>query len=252
MKLAALLAAVAFFGLGFGNGYRDHQPKQPNVQTIYVRNLSGFVSDKQVANDIPAFQAATSKDFAPLWNIDAKLVFLGKKPAPRGAAVINLRDRSDVQGALAYHELRDGVFGAEVFVGTSKYYGFSWTVGFTHELWEMLADPGLVRTMQSTGGGWPDGTIWANENADPVEADNLGYTRTGANGKPVLISDFVTEKWFGAETAGPFDFMNHIQKPLQVLKGGYAQWWDGVSWHLIENFRAHSADAHWLIERATR
>lgn len=234
---AVSLAVAAFTGLGVST------VKPSKVQVIYVRNLSTFVSDSVVKNDLPAFQNALSNDFAPVWKVDGKLVFIGQAKAPVGAETITLLDRSDVKGALAYHELVDGVPDSKIFVGTSRYYGYNWTVGFTHELWEQLADPGLIHAGQS-----PDGRIWAQENADPVEADGLGYTRPGANGKPVLISDFVTEKWFGAAISGPYDFCNHVQSPLEVLKGGYAQWWDGVSWNVVSNFEKGSFAAkgiHW-------
>lgn len=202
-----------------------------NVQTIYVRNLSTFVSDAAVKNALPAFQDATSKDFAPLWKVDAKLVFIGHAPAPPGAESITLVNKGNVPGALAYHELVNGVPDSIIYVGTAKYYGYSWTVGFTHELWEQLADPGLVHAAQA-----PDGVLWAQEIADPVESDADGYNRPGANGKPVRISDFVTEKWFGALTTGPYDFANHVQTPLQIDKGGYAQYWTGIGWAIIDNF----------------
>jgi hypothetical protein len=203
------------------------------VQVIYVQDKSTFVSVAELKNALPAFQAATSKDFAPLWHIDAKLVYLARDAkVPAGAESITLVDSGPVQGALAYHELVNGVADSIIYVGTAKFYGYSWTVGFTHELWEMLVDPGLTTTFQS-----PDGRIWAGENADPVEADKYGYTRAGANGNPVLISDFITAKWFGAEVQGPYDFTNAIQEPLVILPGGYAQWWDGITWNLVDNFR---------------
>lgn len=221
----ASVVAAAFLGLA--------TTKTSQVQVIYVQNKSSYVSDAELKNALPAFQDALSKDFAPIWHVDAKLVYLARGvDVPTGASSITLVDKGPVKGALAYHELVNGVPDSIIYVGTAGYYGYSWTVGFTHELWEQLADSGLVHTAQSG-----DGTIWALEIADPVEADADGYDRLGKNGKPVRISDFVTEKWFGALTAGPFDFANHIQTPLQIDKGGYAQWWDGLQWNLVSNFR---------------
>lgn len=229
----AIVAVVlsAFLGLGAST------TKTSTVQTIYVQNKSSLVSDAELKNDLPAFQSATSKDFAPLWHIDAKLVYLARADAvPTGSESITLVDKGSVAGALAYHEMVDGVADAIIYVGTSKLGGYKWSVGFTHELWEMLADAsagaGAVDTVQS-----PDGTIWAKEVADPVEADALGYNRPGANGKPVLISDFITERWFGAEQLGPYDFANHVQVALAILKGGYAQYWTGLTWVQLTNFR---------------
>lgn len=235
----ASITATAILGLG-----ATSSSKTSIVQTIYVQDKSTLVSVAELKNALPAFQAATSKDFAPLWRIDAKLVYLPRAAeVPAGAESITLVDKGPVAGALAYHEVTNGVADSIIYVGIAKLYGYSWTVGFTHELWEMLADPGIVETAQSQ-----DNTIWAEEVADPCEADVFGYTRPGVDGKPVLISDFVTEKWFGAQVQGPYDFTNAIQSPLVVLKGGYAQWWDGANWNIVENFRKGSADAHWLIE----
>ena len=230
---AAIAAVVVSALIGIG----ATASKTSQVQVIYVQDKSTLVSVAELKNALPAFQAALSKDFAPLWHVDAKLVYLPRAtPVPAGAESITLVDKGNVKGALAYHEMVDGVADSIIYVGVSKLYGYSWTVGFTHELWEMLADApagaGAVDTMQS-----PDGTIWAKEIADPCEADSDGYTRPGADGKPVLISDFVTERWFGAEQLGPYDFMNHIQAALVILKGGYAQWWDGATWNMVNNFR---------------
>lgn len=240
----AALATTAALGLG---GLFDAAHPKTNVQTIYVRNVSSFVSDAEVKNDLPAFNAAAHNDFAPSWHIDANLVFIGKAKVPTGAASITLVDKGPVKGALAYHELVNGVPDSIIYTGVSKFYGFSWTVGFTHELWEQLADPGLVHAAQDQVG-----RIWAQEICDPVESDADAYARPGADGKPVLISDFVTEKWFGALTTGPFDFANHIQQPLIVDKGGYAQYWDGSSWIVVSNFRNAGDRAYLLGEKGRR
>jgi hypothetical protein len=237
--LPALLAVLSLIATAFLVGFDVSPPVYPasaNVQTVYVRNVSGFVSDAAVKNALPAINAATHDDFAPVWKIDATLVFIGHAKAPVGSSTITLVDKGPVRGALAYHELVNGVPDSIVYVGTSRYYGFAWSVCLTHELWEQLADvpagAGAVSTMQD-----PTGRIWAQEIADPVESDADAYPRPGANGRPVLISDFVTQKWFGALTEGPYDFANHVQQPLQIDKGGYAQWWDGITWHVIDNFR---------------
>lgn len=237
-------AAVVAAGITLVAGVGATTSKVSTVQVVYVQNKSTVVTTTELKNALPAMQAALSKDFAPLWKVDGKLVFLpATSLVPVGAESITLVDNGPEKGALAFHELTNGVADSIIYAGVAKTYGYSWTVGFTHELWEMLADPGLVHAAQS-----PDGRVWAQENADPVESDADGYNRPGLDGKPVRISDFVTEKWFGAEIQGPFDFMNHIQKPLVIDKGGYAQWWNGTTWVLINNFVKGSAAArgiHW-------
>lgn len=208
-----------------------------HVQTIYIQNHSSFVSDAEVRNDIPAFQTALTEDFAPLWHIDSRLEYLPRTAKiPKGAASITLVDKGPVKGALAYHEMRDGVADAVVYAGVSKFYGYAWSVGLTHELWEMLVDGpagnGSVDAVQAI-----DGRVWAQEIADPCEADSQGYDRAGADGKPVRISDFITPRWYGTSINGPYDFMQHIQQPLEILKGGYAQYLDPFAgWTVVSNF----------------
>lgn len=212
-------------------------------QTIYVQNDTQFLTNKEVSDALPAIQAASDQDFAKYWHTTARLVFTGKSAPPQGSKFIILIDRGAYKNALAFHRIRDGEDGSVIYVGVCKLYNYSWTVAFTHELWEQLADPGLTRTQQGT-----DGRIWANEVADPVESDTDGYYRKGRNGVKVLISDFITDKWFGAAVNGPYDFLGHIQKPLEIRPGGYAQWWDGYSWHIIENWR-NARDRAWSRER---
>lgn len=236
-KLFAVLCAYAALVCGivllFG-----HNGAKSTLPTIYVRNLSTFVSDSVVRHDLPAFQTALSRDFAPVWGGDARLVFIGRKAAPAGSRFVVLLDKSDVKGALAYHELTNGVADSRIFIGTSRYYGYDWTVGFTHELFEMQADPNIARTEQDQH----TGTIWAGEVCDPVESDADGYLVDG-----VRISDFITEKWFNTLQAGPFDFVGHVQVPLAIDKGGYAQWWNGAYWNIVANFRhgGRGAGEHW-------
>lgn len=239
IAVCVIAVGLVCIGMAVTNAV-DSPSYRAKVQTIYVRNVSSYVGDAEVRRDLPAFNAATHEDFAPLWHVDATLVFIGRDEAPTGAQTITLVDKGPVKGALAYHELVNGVADAVVYTGVSKFYGYSWTVGFTHELWEMLVDvpagAGAVDTVQDFLG-----TIWAKEIADPVESDADAYERDG-----VLISDFVTEKWFGALTAGPYDFAEHIQAPLTIDRGGYAQWWNGSNWNVIENFRS-AGDRGYLL-----
>jgi hypothetical protein len=232
LKYAAV-AVTALAGVGAGTTIPNPTTPGAKPQVIYVRNTSAL-ADSEVKNAIPAFQTAIDKDFEPLWHVTAKLKFVSATyRIPLTAQVIWIQDKMDMPDALAYHGLEGGVPFARIGYGVSIAYGYSWTVGFTHELWEMLADPSINRTIQD-----PTGRIWANETADAVEAEKFGYNRLGANGKPVLISDFITDAWYGANTAQQYDFTHSITRPYQVLEGGYAQWWDGINWNVIQGSHA--------------
>ena len=255
MRRWLAIIAFALFAPGFVAWFwAPHSVRSSDTETIYVRNLSPrYISDAEIKNDLPAWEAAANEDFAPLWHTTrVDLVFIGKRPAPKGSLSAVFVDKGDVQGALAYHTVTDGVPQIVVYAGTADYYGYSNSVSFTHELEEMLADPTICATNQgypypyvtvTDVGQYPQlpGTVWAQEVSDPVEA--YSYNRKGADGRPVKISDFITPDWFNDEVDGPYDFMHLVQAPFTVLRGGYAQWWDGTTWSVVENFKHAGRDA---------
>jgi hypothetical protein len=75
----------------------------------------------------------------------------------------------------------------------------------------MMGDPLIISTMQVD-----NATMYAFEMCDAPEDDQFGYEING-----VLVSDWIYTSWFATEKAGPYDYKGHIQKPLQILPGGY-------------------------------
>ena len=101
----------------------------------------------------------------------------------------------------------------KVFVRTARDEGQPLSVVASHELVEMLVDPGL--NLLSTG---PDaGTVYAYEVADPVQA-----VKFAVHGLP--MSDFVYPAYFeGFRPAGSaaFDHVRAVTTPFEILPGGY-------------------------------
>lgn len=190
-----------------------------NIQ-IAVTNPSTVLTDSQVQAAVSALQTQVHRDFAPPWGIDADLTFVpkGKKPAS-GAWWLVILDNSDQAGALGYHDITDkGLPLGKVFAATDLQYGNQWTVTASHELLEMLGDPEINLTVfvQSSDTA---GKLYAYEVCDACEADQFGYKINGT-----LVSDFVLPSWFESSRApksAQLDFQNKIQKPLQLLPGGY-------------------------------
>lgn len=199
--------------------------------TIHVWNTSEFVSDAVLADALPVWQRAIDEDFAPAWNADAQLVLDPDGPQ-EGEWYIEVADNSDAYGALAYHGVMEPAPYARVFVRTAIIEGYNWEVSFTHELWEMLADPYINRSVE-TGFG----RFHRLEVADPVEADTYAYWRPSPSGVPVAISDFVLEAWFRPNVPGPYDFAGHLSDPLQILPGGYIEVWQDGEWVSVDRFR---------------
>ena len=212
MKRLAFLLAIVLLALCYAGG------AAAGGQRIYIRNMSTVVPDAAVVDALPAFQAAVSEDFAPLWHVDAELVFIGQDPAPLDGGRIVLVDSPACWFCDGFHEVVKGLPRAEVGMQDG------WQVTFSHELFEMLADPMINRGVL-VGKKW-----YALEVCDPVEANQIAYTRPSTAGVPVQISDFVTENWFRPHSAGPYDFMRQTNRPLQVLDQGYQLVWRNNDW----------------------
>jgi len=191
---------------------------------IAVLNKSTMISDDEIAPIVAAAQKAVDRHFEPAWGATARLqqVPTGQDPPPN-SWWIAFFDDSDVANALGYHDVTDEDLPlGKAFVGTVQHYGASISVDFTHELFEMLADPYVMLDVQIDARG----SRYAHEVCDAVEADNLGYHVDG-----ILISDFVTPEWFAPGFAGPFDFKGHTDESLQLLPGGYiGVWIPGRGW----------------------
>lgn len=127
-------------------------------------------------------------------------------------------DDADAPGALAYHDLDSGLPIAKVFVKTTLAAKESLSVSASHELAEMLVDPGINEWAQAE-----DGSFVSYEACDPVEE-----TSFMVNG--FAMSDFVTPAYFQSWRAPgsvPFSYCNAVDRPFALEKGGYQITWRG-------------------------
>jgi hypothetical protein len=202
---------------------------------ISVINASTVLTDNRVKPVVPALQAQVRRDFSPAWGIDADLGFVprGAKPASDSWWLV-LLDDSDQGGALGYHDLtKSGLPLGKVFAGSDMKYGYNWTVTASHELLEMLADPDINLTVFVQPSA-ETGTLYAYEVCDACEADRFGYKIDD-----ILVSDFVYPSWFESfrkKGSAQFDYKKQIQKPFDLLPGGYIGVFDvrsGTGWHQI-------------------
>ncbi len=202
---------------------------------VAIINGSTVLTDEQVRAVVPALQAQVHNDFAPAWGIDAILAFVPKgSPPPAGAWWLVLLDTSDQAGALGYHDVTDQWLPlGKVFVATDLQNGLEWTATASHELLEMLVDPDINLTVFVQ----PDphtGRLYAYEVCDACEADQFGYKIGG-----IFVSDFVLPAWFQSSRppgSTKFDHQRHVQKPFELLPGGYIGVFDvgsGTGWYQL-------------------
>lgn len=188
---------------------------------ICVVNHSSNVSDAGLAAELPAFQTAVDRDFGPVWNAYATLKVC---QGVGSGSSIELVDETQLAGAAGYHWTRtrpdclpSSQPGASetpcAVVGTRT--GINWQLTFSHELFEMLADPRIDR--------YSSPSIYARhwnpvlvEVCDPVELFGFGYWIDG-----VRISDFVTPAWYTGTGGVRLDFTGHVRHFRHVLQGGH-------------------------------
>ena len=194
---------------------------------IYVKNASTVLSDAEVLDVLPAMRRQTYH-VREWWRTSIEELIYGDPPIPEAWQII-VADDSDQAGALGYHDFTpDGRPISYVYAKTALDAGYSWTVTFSHELVEMIADPWISALMQ-TG----DTRFHALELGDPVEDDLLGYHIHVEGHPPVLVSDFVLPNWFVPGSSGQFDFRDHCVEPLEVLPGGYAYIYED-GWYAVD------------------
>jgi len=185
---------------------------QGEIPTIACFNQATV--DLQVDYDalVAAMQTYIDDFIVPIWGTPAKLV--KTDGFQKGAWAMVFLDDADQAGALAYHDLTpDGFPVSKVFVRTTLENNDLVSVSASHELVEMLVDPAI--NLMTTG---PNAKlVYAYESADPVEA--LSFDVDG-----IPMSDFVYPSYFEVfHPAGSvrFDQMDKVNKPFQILSGGY-------------------------------
>jgi len=202
--------------------------------TIAVINASTLVGLNELRAVTAALQIQVSRDFAPVWKADAELVVVapGEAPPPMSWWIVIL-DNSDLGTALGYHDLTsERLPMGKVFLETARQSGEQWSVMFSHEVLEMLADPfiNLTALAPTVYGNF----LYAYENCDACQSGDTGYDIDRHR-----LSDFCFPSWFDASkygTGSVFDFCGHIKRPFELLPGGYAMCCSlsyHTVWHIV-------------------
>lgn len=198
-----------------------------NIDIINESSLS----DTDIADVCPSWQAQIDQDFEPAWGIGAKLHVIAKggKPLP-GHWWMGMFDNSDQAGALGYHDMTsEGLPFGKAFYLTDKQYNEDWRVTMSHELLEILADPwiNLTALFQKTNA---TGTLVAYETADPTQGDT--YDKLGHP-----VSNFVYPAYFqpGPHPGGTkYDHLELLTGVFPAIReGGYYSYFNltgGSGW----------------------
>ena len=179
--------------------------------TIAFVNLATVPLGIDLEQLVSALDKQLQRDFVPIWGYPAAL-YVTNKPKPHEWQIVFLDD-SDAADALGYHDLtKDGQPVSKVFVKATIAAKQKVSVTASHELLEMLIDPGAQMWAQHS-----NGRFYAYEVCDAVEDEE--YVIDG-----VAVSDFVYPSFFESwhkPLSTQFDHLKKVSRPFQTLQDGY-------------------------------
>jgi hypothetical protein len=197
---------------------------------MHIRNLA-LISEVEghdpadVSRVAAALQRQALRDLGPIWDVAATVdVFPSLDDVPVGYWPMSIRTDIEHEGAEGIHlDENNQPFALITFSD-------SWSLTASHEMCEMLRDPRGNELVPGPSPVPDQGRVgFVLELCDPSEAAEFGYTVND-----VLVSDFYTPRFFDpvAVEGVRYSFTGAIEKPREVLPGGYLSWLDPVSNHL--------------------
>jgi hypothetical protein len=171
----------------------------------------------QLTKVAAALQKQATRDFGPLWHIEANVSGFAKlEDVPTDYWPVIVQDDINTPGAGGVHEDKNGQPFALV------QFSNQWTLAASHETLEMLGDPFGNRLV--AGKSPKDGQGRVNflvEVCDPCEDQQFAYTVNG-----VTVSDFLTPNFYDPVVASSvrYSYTGAVKGPRTILSGGYLSW----------------------------
>jgi hypothetical protein len=164
-----------------------------------------------------AIQKQITRDFGPIWNIQANLsAFARLEDVPVDYWIATLC--YGIPEGSGGHSDADGRPAA--FIEWTD----NWSLTASHEILEMLADPWGKRLIAGPSVKPDQGRVeYLVEVCDPCQSSECAYTVNGE-----IVSDFYTPNFFDPVSAEGvrYSFSGKITAPRGVLRGGYLSWRD--------------------------
>lgn len=201
------------------------------IPTISVVNQSskGFGGNYPDFNKVvAALQHFVDGFFAPVWG--TKCYLAPAKTVAPGTWGLVFMDHPDVQDAYGYHDLtKDGLPLSKIFIDVCLESGEQPSITASHELAEMLVDPGIQLCAMDQRG-----VLYAYETADADEGSSFAIDG-------VSVTNFVYPSWFEGfrrPKSTKFDQLGRIDRPFRIMKGGYMSIFKGGAWSNIFGSKA--------------
>jgi hypothetical protein len=213
----------------------------PLTDHIALVSLTGDISTRDLLRAGAAVQKQLTRDFTPIWGMRATLdTFddLASVPSDYHPIVVFGRPEElvgqlevaigpEYTARLVDDFERDRLSGLHLNAFTRQPFALveasdAWSVTISHEVLEMIADPFGNRLVAAAHPRDPRQRVkYLLEVCDPCQA--IWYP---VNGVPV--SDFFTPRFFDpvGVPGNRYSFSGQIERPLQILDGGYLTWID--------------------------
>jgi len=195
--------------------------------TIALISHSSVVSQAELADYVPHYQAYVSRLLKEVYEVDAQIVAPQDSRKPSHAWAMYFADQLNVSGAAGYHSDSHHQPAAYIDVNDEPLFTGS------HELAEMLVDPSgnsLYSAPSPDPADKGKEVQILDEVCDPCEDGSFGIAVDG-----VSLSDFITPS-YGTGPGGPFDAAEKLTEPREVAINGYISWIDGHVWKQATNF----------------
>src|SRR5262249_15200757 len=175
------------------------------------------ITPSQLTKVAAALQKQATRDFGPLWEIEANVSGFAKlEDVPTDYWPVIVRDDINTPGAAGVHEDKNGQPFALV------QFSDQWSLTASHETLEMLADPFGNRVVAGKTPKNGQGRVnFLVEVCDPCEDQQFDYSVNG-----VTVSDFYTPHFFDpvAESNVRYSYTGTLKGPRTILQGGYLSW----------------------------
>jgi hypothetical protein len=202
-----------------------------SVIQVGLVDTTGQLDPKLVQATAAALNVQVIRDLPQYWSVTATVRYL---PDPKQIPV-------GVWPVFLVAELPPGEGGVHLdkknqpyalVIGTPA--STDWTLDASHETVEMLVDPAgnrlqVSRAIEIAGNDVRDAIgqfEYLVEACDPCEGSQYAYTIQG-----VAVSDFITPRFYDPVATGSarYSYAGHIQRPRQILPGGYISFTDPAS-----------------------
>jgi hypothetical protein len=198
------------------------------VIQVGLVDKTGRLDRELVEATAAALNLQMMRDLGPVWDIQATVRYLpDPKSIPVGVWPVFLVARLPPGEGGVHLDKKNQPYA--LVIGTPD--SDDWTIDASHETVEMLVDPAgnrlqTSRAIKIAEDGVEDATgqfDFLVEACDPCEDNRYAYSIDG-----IAVSDFITPHYYdpGATKGAKYSFAGNVERPRQLLPGGYISFID--------------------------